>query len=255
MTKTYLFKICLLLILGLATSSCNKDDKKGGGPGNFDCPIIVSVDSLHLRVREIVVLPGSGTPPYTYSIDSLPFDNNPIKEDLHFGPHFVYVEDAMGHRSERFDFILEPPKLIPPVNFETGPYIVNWEELKGTQWKLYSIDHNKRGRIELEPKDCEDCYTFTFDKDEIGWFFSGVSILNTVNIRIGYVENREVVEVLITEKDEPFDGNLFCSTLKLVEITACDGRFWDLLFNDCGGFGETGGSASCNGVILLKRIE
>jgi len=259
MTKMYLFRIWLLLILGLATSvftSCNKDnDDKNEIPGTPNYPIIASVDSLGVRVRKIVVLPGSGTPPFTYSIDSLPFDNNPIKESLLFGSHFVYVEDAMGYRSERFEFVLEPPKNFIPPYFECGPYVVTWEELKGTQWKLYSIDHNERGRIELEPKDCEDCYTFTFDEDEIGWFFSGVSILNTINIRIGYVENRQVIKVLTTEEDESFDGNLFCNTLKLVEIINCDGRFFNLHFNDCGGFGEAGGSVSCNGGIILKRME
>ena len=129
-----------------------------------------------------------------------------------------------------------------------GQYIVTWEELRGTQWKLYSIDHNERGRIELEPKDCDTCYTFTFDKDETGWFFSGVSILNTVTIKMNYPK----IEVLVTGSDEPFDGNLFCSALRLVEIIDCDGRFFGLHFNDCGGF--LLGHGNCNGVILLKRV-
>ena len=184
MKKTLILFIALFAVMTYAIISCDKNrENEKGNPDNFDCPIIASVDSLHPRVREIVVLPGSGTPPFTYSIDSLPFDNNPVKEDLRFGPHFAYVEDAMGRCSERFDFIVEAPKLIIPPVFEAGPYVVDWEELKGTQWKLYSIDHNERGRIELEPKNCEDCYTFTFDKEETGWLLSGISIQNPVNTR------------------------------------------------------------------------
>jgi len=135
----------------------------------------------------------------------------------------------------------------------SGPYVVTWDELKGTKWKLYSIDHNARGRKMLEPEDCETCYTLTFDKDETGWFFSGVSIKNSVNIRMKYNGFNHYVEVLITGEDEPFDGNLFCSTLKLVEIIDCDGRFFGLHFNDCGGF--LSGHGNCNGVMLFKRIE
>ena len=216
-------------------------------PDNFDCPIIASVDSLHLRVREIVVLPGSGTPPFTYSIDSLPFDNNPVKEDLRFGPHFVYVEDAMGCRSERIDFIIEVPKIIVPPYFETLPYVVTWEE--GTQWKLYSIDHNERGRTILDPEDCDTCYTLLLDRDETGWKFSGKSIQNPVNIKITHDEFYQYVEVLVTGSDEPFDGNLFCSTIKLVNIIVCDGRSFLLHFNDCDG------GVRCNGTMVFKRIN
>ena len=128
-----------------------------------------------------------------------------------------------------------------------GPYIVTFEQLRGTQWKLYSIDHNTRGRVELEPKDCETCYTFTFDEDETGWQFFGVSIHNSFNIKIN-----PFLEVLVAGEDEPFDGNLFCSTLKRVEITACDGRYFYLHFNDCGSF--LSGTGSCNGTMLFKRI-
>ncbi|MDR1199497.1 MAG: hypothetical protein LBK94_10910 [Prevotellaceae bacterium] len=38
--------------------------------------------------------------------------------------------------------------------------------LKGTKWKLEGIVDAKTGILtELEPKDCEECYTLTFDTD------------------------------------------------------------------------------------------
>ena len=128
MTKTYLFRIYLLLILGLATSaiiSCNKDndDKKESS----NDPVIASVDSITVRTYEIVNLQGSGTPPFTYSIDSLPFDENPVKDKLLFGKHFVYIKDANGCCSERFDFTAVPPTIIIPDVFQIYPdSIIVW---------------------------------------------------------------------------------------------------------------------------------
>ncbi len=122
MSKTYLFGIWLLLIpgFGILAFSCSKDnDEKRESPGNHrdysNPPVIIAVDSLNLRVYKIVSLPRSGTPPFTYSIDSLPFDNNPVKDNLRFGSHFVYIKDAAGHCSERFDFAVIPPTInLPP---------------------------------------------------------------------------------------------------------------------------------------------
>ena len=124
MIKTYLFRIWLLLILGLVTSaitSCSKDnDDKKESSNNPDCsnpPVIASVDSIQFRTYEIVNLQGSGTPPFTYSIDSLPFDENPVKDKLFFGKHFVYTKDANECCSERFDFTMVPPPIIIPDTF------------------------------------------------------------------------------------------------------------------------------------------
>ena len=39
-------------------------------------------------------------------------------------------------------------------------------ELKGTEWKLIGIVDTQTDILkELEPKDCDDCYSFTFDTD------------------------------------------------------------------------------------------
>jgi len=139
-------------------------------------------------------------------------------------------------------------------NVEEIPYYgVSWDELKGSKWKLYSIDHNQRGRIELEPKDCDTCYTFTVDK-ETGLLL-GVSVSNKVSITLPFTYTEPVTkqvfifEILGDELDEPYDGNLYCNTLKLVSLIDFDTQYFGLHFNDCGGHGN------CNGTMIFRRID
>jgi hypothetical protein len=99
-------------------------------------------------------------------------------------------------------------------------YKVTWEELKGTQWKLYAIDDNTTGtRMILEPQDCYTCFTLTFDLDYKGHVsLTGISILNTINIQFYFPDpsSEAIVNVQITDLDEPFDGNLYCDIIRFV---------------------------------------
>ncbi|MDR1809875.1 MAG: META domain-containing protein [Prevotella sp.] len=59
--------------------------------------------------------------------------------------------------------------------------------LTGTKWKLVGFANVETGDIiEAEPKDCEECYTITFDSDSTA---SGISIVNIimVNLSIPYI--------------------------------------------------------------------
>jgi hypothetical protein len=50
------------------------------------------------------------------------------------------------------------------------------EKLQGTKWKLIGIFDTQTGDLqELEPKDCEGCYTILFDTDST---FSGQMVVN-----------------------------------------------------------------------------
>ncbi|WP_080903386.1 hypothetical protein [Parabacteroides sp. Marseille-P3160] len=52
--------------------------------------------------------------------------------------------------------------------------------LKGTKWKLSGIVEVKSATLtELEPKDCEKCYTIDFNTETKG---TGRSILNTIEV-------------------------------------------------------------------------
>jgi hypothetical protein len=44
--------------------------------------------------------------------------------------------------------------------------------LKGTKWKLAGIVDATGKLTELEPKDCEQCYTLEFDTDSTAWLQS-----------------------------------------------------------------------------------
>jgi gliding motility-associated-like protein len=78
-------------------------------------PTIDRIDSLDIRTREIVVRDGTGIPPYQYRLDHFPFDDDPVKTDLHFGVRTFYIVDDFGCSSDAFAYFMEAPKLfIPP---------------------------------------------------------------------------------------------------------------------------------------------
>jgi len=100
---------------------------------------------------------------------------------------------------------------------ERGPYEFTVE---GT-WKLAHVQfYNGEGDffiVELEPKDCDTCFVFTFVEVDFGnrVVMEGTSILNTIRIVETPVPyGHPHIEVTITDGDEPFDGNLFTEALR-----------------------------------------
>lgn len=79
-------------------------------------PVIVRIDSVALRDREIILDPSYGTAPYTYSVDSREPDVNSIKKDLSFSTHIAKVVDAAGC-STTMQFAMEPPAISIPEHF------------------------------------------------------------------------------------------------------------------------------------------
>jgi len=81
-------------------------------------PVIARIDTtLGVRIREIVVKDGTGTPPFLYSVDSEKpdaFDTNPVKKDLTFGWHTFYVLDINGCRSKGQSHEMLPPPIFIP---------------------------------------------------------------------------------------------------------------------------------------------
>ena len=97
---------------------------------------------------------------------------NPERENFRFGGWFT----DNGAFANEWDFETNI------VTQDTTLY-AKWEEisLKGTKWKLAGIVDTETGDLkELEPKDCDECYTFTFDTDStaIGWITSNDLIVN-----------------------------------------------------------------------------
>ena len=79
-------------------------------------PVIMRIDSVALRDREIVLDPSYGTAPYTYAVDSREPDVNSIKRDLSFTAHTAKVVDAAGCTTTQ-QFIMEPPAISIPEYF------------------------------------------------------------------------------------------------------------------------------------------
>ena len=92
-------------------------------------PEIDWIDSLDVRVREIVLKNGLGTPPFQYGVDHFLLDDSPVKSGLLFGIHEFHVVDHLGCVSDAFGYLMEAPKIFPPVYFTPNGDGVNdtWE--------------------------------------------------------------------------------------------------------------------------------
>jgi gliding motility-associated-like protein len=80
-------------------------------------PVILTIDSIGTRDREIIPLTGTGTLPFKFGVDGAPANDDPVKVDLLFGMHSFYIIDAAGCRSDARDWLVEAPKLFIPPHF------------------------------------------------------------------------------------------------------------------------------------------
>jgi gliding motility-associated-like protein len=92
-------------------------------------PVILSIDSVGVRNREIIYEQGTGTPPFKFGVDGVPANDNPVKYDLSFGMHSFYIIDAAGCRSNAADRLVDVPKFFIPPSFSPNGDGVNdrWE--------------------------------------------------------------------------------------------------------------------------------
>jgi hypothetical protein len=86
----------------------------------------------------------------------------------------------------------------------------NEESLKGTKWKLVGIVDVETGDLKvLEPKDCTECYTFTFDTDTTFSTYSSFNELGGGYI-VDYIEHSfQVTYFGGTKAGESGDGELY----------------------------------------------
>jgi len=110
--------------------------------------------------------------------------------------------------------------------------------LEGIKWKLAGIFDTKTGALKvLEPKDCDECYTLTFEPDSFfnknewfngkvevktGWYkiSKGYSSSNILACwyNVDYITNSfQIYNIGGTEVNELFDGRLYRETLLSVQ--------------------------------------
>jgi len=116
-----------------------------------------------------------------------------------------------------------PPNDLPPVTQKN--------ELAGTKWKLVGIVDAETGKLTgLEPKDCKECYTLTFDED----ICTGVT---STNFFMGvYTANSETSSFEMTtegtEIGEVYDGYLYVDILRSVQFFSLSTNELRLYYND-----------------------
>ncbi|MDR2969865.1 MAG: hypothetical protein LBV32_09735 [Tannerellaceae bacterium] len=95
---------------------------------------------------------------------------------------------------------------------------IKLETLKGTKWKLEGIADDRTGTLKvLEPKDCEECFTLTFDTNST---FSGFSTTRNLSgeCNIDYATNAINISMyFLPALDElDFDAELYVRDLENV---------------------------------------
>ena len=92
-------------------------------------PVIISVDSIGVRVRSISTETGRGTTPFTYWVDvETSKQSDQVFYDLKFAQHTAYIRDAVGCETS-YDFSLSAPQIIVPDYFTPNGDGINdtWE--------------------------------------------------------------------------------------------------------------------------------
>jgi len=149
---TVLTTLCLIVVTLLAAGGCDNAE-------------ILPKHYTVIFVGEGVVIEQQSITHGNYAIAP----ENPEREGYGFGGWFTDKGTFANEWDFKTDIVMQDTTLY-----------AKWEEsaLQGTQWKLIGIVDVQIGdTIELEPKDCEGCYTITFDTDST---FSGGLVCNTM---------------------------------------------------------------------------
>ena len=101
-------------------------------------PVIVSVDSVGIRDRQVITETGKGTAPFEFWVDenvaSASVDD--IFKNLTFSTHVAYIKDINGCQTS-FQFSIEPPAITIPEFFSPNGDGVNDNWVVGTLAEVY----------------------------------------------------------------------------------------------------------------------
>jgi len=105
--------------------------------------------------------------------------------------------------------------------------------LVNTKWKLVGIVDVKADDLtELEPKDCNECYTITFDTDNT---FDGQTTINIImgNYEIDYeAYTLRFTNMFMTAVGELGDGYMYAKILDKIQSFTIKDTYLHLYYND-----------------------
>ncbi|MDR1553433.1 MAG: hypothetical protein LBS69_08235 [Prevotellaceae bacterium] len=111
--------------------------------------------------------------------------------------------------------------------------------LKGTKWKLAGIVDVQTGKLtELEPKDCEQCYTLVFETNILAKGFSCTRYI--------YVDLSDFRKYVQEAFGEPYDGDLFSSAVHRTETYSVIAEELKFFYSD---------ESNKKYCLLFKKIE
>ncbi len=154
---------------------------------------------------------------------------NPVRESYDFSGWFTDNGTFANEWNFKTDIVTQDTTLY-----------AKWEEnslqeinLQGTKWKLTGIVDVQTGNLaELEPKDCAECYTFTFDT---GTTFTTHSSANSLSgiYTVDYTENNiRLSDLFGTELAERGDGIMYVNTLYRIHSFSCKKNELKLYYNE-----------------------
>jgi len=139
--------------------------------------------------------------------------------------HWLYYVSFTENSQNNFYFVIkESNGSLLEVNvkndggaeyLETWRFVFkNYHTLQGTNWKLAGIFNSETGNIkELEPKNCDGCYTLSFLTDST-FITQGVNIyVDYARYSVNYTLSTIHFSFYIVAVDEPYDGNEYWYSL------------------------------------------
>jgi hypothetical protein len=124
-----------------------------------------------------------------------------------------------------------PPPEEPATTPEEPTIPDEQNPLRGTKWKLAGIVDTKTETLkELEPKDCEDCYTLTFLTDKIatgygGYVLPGSNRLEKVGLDFSLLGQYAVSDVMRYFENEEFIRSLYSQNTKSYSVSSKELKF------------------------------
>ncbi len=185
---TVIGTLCLVIVTLFATTGCYKWETRPKHTINF------VVEEVNIK-PQLIIHGNYATAP-----------ENPKREGYDFAGWFTDNGTFTNEWDFKTDIVMQDTTLYA----KWEKYTLQETNLQGTKWKLTGIvDTNTSILTELDPKDCNECYTIVFDIDST---FSGQTVNNIIwgRYKIDYNTcTYRFTDCVISEAADMYDGELY----------------------------------------------